>query len=75
MRYYKNGWSPWLTIGYWKNNIFSNHMDQQVSAVGEIDVDYTVLNSYYTKWQFKVEMRRTKSSEPITFNYGNLVIL
>ncbi len=62
MRYFKNSWSPWLTIGYWKNNIFSSYGLVSFGG-GEIDVDYTVLNSYYSKWQFKVEMRRTKSSE------------
>ena len=25
MRFYKNGWSPWLTVGYWKENIWSSY--------------------------------------------------
>ena len=65
MRYYKSSWSPWLTIGYWKNNFWpSSYLYGSTSfSGGKIDVDYTVLNSYYSKWQFKVEMKRTSSSE------------
>ena len=65
MRYYKSSWSPWLTIGYWKNNFWpSSYLYGSTSfSGGKIDVDYTVLNSYYSKWQFKVEMKRTSSNE------------
>ena len=63
MRYYKNSWSPWLTVGFWKSNIWSSYGATSFSG-GKIDVDYTVLNSYYSKWQFQVVMKRTGSSEP-----------
>ncbi len=66
MRYYNNSWSPWLTIGYWKKNFWTSSSTYGATSFsgGKIDVDYTVLNSYYTKWQFKVEMKRSSSSEP-----------
>lgn len=65
MRFYKNGWSPWLTIGYWRNNIwpsygYTSYNNNEI----KIDVDYAVLKSYYSKWQFQVVMKRTGSSEP-----------
>ena len=25
MRFYKNGWSPWLTVGFWKANIWTTY--------------------------------------------------
>jgi hypothetical protein len=63
MRFYQNSWSPWLTIGYWKKNIWSSYGTTSYSG-GEIDIDYVVLNSYHTNWQFQVVMKRTSSSEP-----------
>jgi len=63
MRYYKNGWTKWLTIGYWKNNVWSSYGSTSFSD-GKIDYDYTVLNSYYSKWQFQVQMKRFSSSDP-----------
>ena len=63
MRFYKNGWSPWLTVGYWKENIWSSYGTTNFSD-GKIDYDYVVLNSYYSKWQFKVEMRMTSKTVP-----------
>jgi len=63
MRFYKNGWSPWLTIGYWKENIWQSYGATSYNE-GKIDIDYAVLNSYHSKWQFQVLMRRTGSSEP-----------
>ncbi len=65
MRFYKNGWSTWLTVGFWKANIWSSYGATSYNG-GEIkiDIDYVVFKSYYTKWQFKVEMKRTNSSQP-----------
>jgi hypothetical protein len=63
MRYYKNGWSPWLTVGFWKENIWSSYGATTYSG-GKIDYDYTVLNSYHSKWQFQVVMKRTSANEP-----------
>ena len=63
MRFYKNGWSPWLTVGYWKENIWSSYGTTNFSD-GKIDYDYVVLNSFYSKWQFKVEMRMTSKTVP-----------
>ncbi len=66
MRYYNGSWSPWLTIGYWRHNFWTSKSTYGATSFsdGKIDVDYTVLNSYYSKWQFKVEMKRTNSSVP-----------
>jgi hypothetical protein len=63
MRFYKDSWSPWLTVGYWKNNIWSSYGATNFSD-GKIDYDYVVLNSFYNKWQFKIEMKRTNIIEP-----------
>ncbi|PID61379.1 MAG: hypothetical protein CR986_02785 [Ignavibacteriae bacterium] len=63
IRFYKNGWSVWLTLGYWKNNLWSNYGATYFND-GKISIDYAELNSYYRKWQFKVEMKRTAVTEP-----------
>jgi hypothetical protein len=54
---YAGSWSPWLTVGYWKNNIWSSYGSTSYSG-GKINVDWAVLNSYVTKWQFKVILTR-----------------
>jgi hypothetical protein len=61
MRFFKTTWSPWLTIGYWKKNVWSSYGSTSYSG-GEIDIDYVVLNSYHTKWQFQVLMKRNSTS-------------
>ncbi len=63
MRFYKTAWSPWLTIGFWKENIWSSYGSTTFNG-GKIDIDNAVLNSYYTKWQFQVVMKRTDADEP-----------
>lgn len=63
MRFYKNGWSPWLTVGYWKENIWSSYGVTSYGG-GKIDYDYAVLYSYHSKWQFQVIMKRTSNTEP-----------
>jgi Peptidase_C39 like family/Secretion system C-terminal sorting domain len=56
-------WSPWLTVGFWKANIWTSYGTTSYSG-GKIDIDNAVLNSYHKKWQFKVMMKRTGSSQP-----------
>lgn len=63
MRFYNGNWSPWLTIGFWKNNIWTSYGTTTYNG-GEINIDWAVLNSYNTKWQFQVVMKRTSVSEP-----------
>lgn len=63
MRFYNNSWSPWLTVGYWKENIWTSYGSVAYSG-GEIEVDYAVLNSYHSKWQFQVVMKRNSINEP-----------
>ncbi|MCB0743299.1 MAG: C39 family peptidase [Ignavibacteriae bacterium] len=63
MRFNNSGWSPWLTVGYWKENIWTSYGSTSYSG-GKIDYDYVVLNSFFTKWQFKVEMKRMNINEP-----------
>ncbi len=56
-------WSPWLTVGFWKANIWSTYGTTSYSG-GKINIDNAVLNSYHNKWQFKVIMKRTSSGQP-----------
>lgn len=63
MRFFKNTWSPWLTVGYWKNNVWgSGNYGQTSYSGGEIEIDYAVLDSYHSKWQFRVVMKRNNVS-------------
>ena len=63
IRFYKTSWSSWLTLGYWKENIWSSYGATSFSG-GIIDIDNAVLNSYYSKWQFQVVMKRNSINEP-----------
>ena len=54
---YAGSWSQWLTVGYWKNNIWSDYGSTTFGG-GKINVDWAVLNSYVSKWQFKVILTR-----------------
>ncbi len=58
---YSGGWSPWLTVGYWKNYIWSNYGSTSFAG-GLIDYDYVKLNYYTNKWQFKVTFTRFNTS-------------
>ncbi|MBX3008310.1 MAG: T9SS type A sorting domain-containing protein [Melioribacteraceae bacterium] len=60
---YLNSWSPWLTVGYWKNNIWSSYGLTSYGG-GYVDIDYVKLNSYINKWQFKVILTRSDIATP-----------
>jgi len=63
---YGSGWSPWLTIGYWKNNIWNDYglTSYGGSNGGKINVDWAVIYSYISKWQYKVILTRKNSALP-----------
>ena len=50
---YGSGWSPWLTVGFWKANIWSSY-GQTSYGGGFIDYDNVKLNTYQSSWQFKI---------------------
>ena len=54
---YGEAWSPWLTVGYWQNYIWSSY-GTTAYAAGEIDYDYVVLDDFHTIWQWRVELKR-----------------
>jgi hypothetical protein len=60
---YGTGWSPWLTVGYWQNYVWSSYGSTSYGA-GYIDYDYVVLNNFHTVWQWRVELKRQLSSHP-----------
>lgn len=60
---YNGGWSPWLTVGFWKKNIWASYGSTSYAG-GFVDIDYVKLNSYTDTWQFRVIMTRANSSEP-----------
>jgi len=57
---YGTGFSPWLTVGYWKTNIWSSYGSTSYGG-GYIDYDYVKLSSYQNSWQFKVIMTRNSA--------------
>ena len=59
---YNGGWSPWLTVGYWKSNILGTYAKPTYED-GYIDYDNVKLKSYQSSWQFKVIMARTSAAE------------
>ncbi len=63
MRYYTNSWSPWLTVGFWKSNLWSSYGTTKYTG-GKIDYDNAVLDVYCRKWQYQVLMKRTSAGEP-----------
>jgi hypothetical protein len=58
---YNGGWSPWLTVGYWKSNILGAYSKPTYGG-GYIDYDNVKLNTYQSEWQFKVIMKRISIS-------------
>ncbi|HCY74493.1 MAG TPA: hypothetical protein DHV28_01100 [Ignavibacteriales bacterium] len=59
---YNGGWSPWLTVGFWKSNIWGSYGSLTYDG-GYIDYDNVKLNSYQSAWQFKIIMTRTSSDK------------
>ncbi len=57
---YKKHWSPWVTVGFWKNNIWTNYGSTKWSG-GTVDIDIVNIQSYIYSWQFKVIMKRSDS--------------
>lgn len=60
---YGSGWSPWLTVGYWKENIWQEYGDTQYGE-GRVDIDYVKLYTYKSKFQLKVEIVRQSCDDP-----------
>jgi hypothetical protein len=60
---YGGGWSPWLTVGFWKANIWSSYGSTGFSG-GLIDYDNVRLYSYASTWQFKIILTRTAVDQP-----------
>ncbi len=60
---YSTGWSPWLTVGFWKANIWSSYGSTSYSG-GFIDYDNVKLYSYVSAWQFRIIMTRTAVDQP-----------
>ena len=62
---FKSGtaWSPWLTVGYWKNYIWPSYGSTSYSG-GEIDYDYVVLDDFHTIWQWRVDFKRQATGHP-----------
>ena len=58
-----SGWSPWLTVGFWKANIWSSYGATSFAG-GTIDIDNAVLSPYVSSWQFKIIMTRTAVDQP-----------
>ena len=54
---YGNGWTSWLTVGYWKEQIW-NPFGATSYGGKLIDIDYVKLDSYANEWIFKVLMKR-----------------
>jgi hypothetical protein len=60
---YNGGWSPWLTVGYWKTNIFGAYSKPSYGG-GYIDYDNAKLYSYQSSWKFRVIMKKTSVEQP-----------
>jgi len=58
---YGAGWSSWMTVGYWKDNIWPVYGATSYGG-GEVDIDYVKLDDYQTQWQFKLELKRTSTN-------------
>ncbi|MBN1348558.1 C39 family peptidase [candidate division KSB1 bacterium] len=57
---YRSGWSPWLEVGYWKENAWAGTKSTRYAG-GYIDIDTVVLYDFATQWQFKIEMKRNSA--------------
>ncbi|OGV04683.1 MAG: hypothetical protein A3J84_00855, partial [Ignavibacteria bacterium RIFOXYA2_FULL_37_17] len=59
---YLNSWSPWLTVGYWKTNIWSDYGTTSYSG-GKINYDWASIYTYVSKWQYKVIITRNNLTD------------
>ena len=63
MRYKMSyGWSRWVTVGYWDQNIWPSYGDTTFQG-GKISVDYLKLEEYIREYQFKVIFTRENISD------------
>lgn len=60
---YGSGWSSWLTVGFWKNNVWSNYGSTSFGD-GYVDIDYVKLSQYKREWQFAVIFERKSLEYP-----------
>ena len=58
---FSTGWSPWLTVGFWKSNVWSSYGATTYGG-GYIDYDEAKLYTYRSGWQFKLIMTRTNTN-------------
>ena len=58
---FSSGWSPWLTVGYWKSNVWSTYGTTTYGG-GYIDYDVVKLYTYRSSWQFKVILTRSNAT-------------
>ena len=59
---YGSSWSSWLTVGFWKSNIWSSYGSTSYGG-GKIDYDTAILYAYQSGWQFKIIMTRKSISD------------
>ena len=58
MRYHISyGWSRWVTVGYWDQNIWSSYGYTTFQG-GKISIDYLKLEEYIKEYQYKVIFTR-----------------
>lgn len=57
---YNGSWSPWLTVGYWKNEWGSSYGTTSYDG-GKIDIDEIELYSYQTTFQLAVYFYRASA--------------
>jgi hypothetical protein len=54
---FSEDWSPWLTVGFWKDYIWSSYGPTSYDG-GRIDYDYVKLDQHQNRWQFRVRFAR-----------------
>ncbi len=57
-------WSPWVTVGFWKDFIWSNYGKTSWSG-GKVNIDIVNLYDYQESWQFKIIMKRKTQEAPL----------
>ena len=58
-----DGWSDWLTVGYWKAYIWNSYGKTSYSG-GYVDYDYVKLYQYHTRWQYRIHFARNSLDDP-----------